>query len=206
MRAILIIAFVFPFVGIFAQTSSRPSFDTLGKINATLSLGLLRSNDQVLSQKLNKSVITALHGELMFGNIHRKSIHLYSGFNLSFAGSEVKGAPDSTLLYYEVDSRAAVFSTELGLKGYLNYSNIDKNPVFLKMAWVHGVNDIKSLKYNNEYNAIDFGIGITKFMPSSTMAYHIGLDYFATRQNKSSIIKHGRMDLNWWTLQVGLTF
>ncbi len=206
MRAILIFVFVFPFEGIFAQFSAPPSVDTLRKVHATISLGPLNTTDEILKNKLNKSILTAFHGELLFGNLHRQSVHFFTGFNLSFTGSDVKGTTDSSILFLETDSRIAMFSTAIGCKGYLNYTNIDKNPVFLKMAWVHGVNDVKSLHYKNEYNAVDFGIGITKFMPSHALAYHIGFDYFATRQNKSSIIKHGRMDLNWWTLQFGLTF
>lgn len=175
------------------------------KIYFTPAAGLGVVSDTFVREQIHKNTISMVHTDFMSGNLANTPFHLVGGVNFSATGGKIK---QTNVIGAEVagKSKTIVFQTELGLRTYLNKNNLEKNPLFFKLSWVHGVNDNKYYHYSNEYNGLAVGLGITKPLLASGTALFAGFEYQVNRQEKVSIYKNGYMNLDLFQFNIGLTF
>ena len=191
MKTIILSLILLNCFAVFSQDST--SLKKVRKVYFTPTLGIGSVSDTFMRNQMKRSTIKTFHADLMFGNLEKNAIHLITGINFSVAG-ELLGN-DKTIL----------FQTELGFRAHLNKNDLNKNPFFFKLSWIHGSNDSEIYHYNNEYNGLALGFGMTKPLDNLHTVLFVGMEYQANRQNILSSDKNGFMNLDLFQFNLGFT-
>jgi len=200
MKTIIQIFIVFNCFPLFAQVSAPQTKPQ--SVYFTPSLGVASVSDTFMRGQLKRSTVKTFHADLMFGNLSKRSVHFIAGGNFSMSG----GKPSKTSDFgYESDSYTMVFQTEAGFRAYLNKNDLNTNPFFFKLSWIHGVNDNQTSHYNNEYNGLAFGFGLTKWLDDLKSSLFFSFEYQTNRQNRPSLDKNDYMNLDLFQFNLGLT-
>ncbi len=168
----------------------------------TTTLGIGAVSDTFMRNQMKRNTVKTFHADFMFGGLEKRSVHFIGGFNFSMSGGK---SEKTATLGYVVDSRTILFQTESGFRVYLNNKNLDQNPFFFKLSWIHGSNDNKFSHYYNEYNGLAIGCGLTKYLEGLKASLFVGMEYQTNRQNRNSIDRNGFMNLDFFQFNVGLT-